>query len=258
MPEKPGPPSILTRDDGATIAYRRRAGRAPGLVFLGGFMSDMNGTKASYLDSYAAARGRAYLRFDAFGHGASSGDLNVATVGRWRADASAMMDALTKGPQVVVGSSLGGWIMLLAALDRPARIAALVGIAAAPDATETLMWRRFSPETRAKIMRDGFVDLPSPYSVAPYRFTRKLIEEGRRHLVLEKPLPIACPVRLLHGMEDHDVPWQTSLDLTRHVSGSDVAVTLVKSGDHRLSRPSDLDRLAGVLDALTGAPALRG
>jgi pimeloyl-ACP methyl ester carboxylesterase len=258
MPEKPGPPSILTRDDGATIAYRRRAGKTPGLVFLGGFMSDMNGTKANYLDSYAAARGRAYLRFDAFGHGASSGDLNVATIGRWRADAGAMMDALTEGPQVVVGSSLGGWIMLLAALDRPARIAALVGIAAAPDATETLMWRRFSPETRAKFTRDGFVELPSPYSEAPYRFTRKLIEEGRRHLVMGKPLPIECPVRLLHGMEDQDVPWQTSLDLAQHLSGSDIAVTLVKSGDHRLSRPCDLDRLAGVLDALTEAPAPRG
>jgi pimeloyl-ACP methyl ester carboxylesterase len=252
MPEKPGPPSILTRDDGATIAYRRRAGKAPGLVFLGGFMSDMNGTKANYLDSYAAMRGRACLRFDAFGHGASSGDLNVATVGRWRADAVALMDTLTEGPQIVVGSSLGGWIMLLAALDRPARIAALVGIAAAPDATETLMWQRFSPEMQTKIIGDGFVDLPSPYSEAPYRFTRRLIEEGRRHLVMDKPLPIECPVRLLHGMEDEDVPWQTSLDLVRHLSGSDVAVTLVKSGDHRLSRPCDLDRLAGVLDALTG------
>ncbi len=253
MPEKPGPPSILTREDGATIAYRYRAGKSPGLVFLGGFMSDMNGTKASYLDSYAAVRGRAYLRFDAFGHGASSGDWNVATVGRWRADAVAVMDELTLGPQIVVGSSLGGWIMLLAVLDRPARIAALVGIAAAPDATETLMWHRFSPEIRAKIRRDGFIDLPSPYSETPYRFTHGLIEEGRQHLVMDKPLPIECPVRLLHGVEDRDVPWQTSLDLMRHVIGSDVVVTLVKTGDHRLSRPCDLDRLAGVLDALTGS-----
>jgi pimeloyl-ACP methyl ester carboxylesterase len=251
MPEKPGPPSILTREDGATIAYRRRAGKAPGLLFLGGFMSDMNGTKASYLDSYATARGHAYLRFDAFAHGVSSGDFNVATVGRWRADVVAVIDALTEGPQIVVGSSLGGWIMLLAALERPARIAALVGIAAAPDATETLMWQRFSPETRTRIVGDGYVDLPSPYSAAPYRFTRKLIEEGRRHLVMNKPLPIECPMRLLHGTEDQDVPWQASLDLMQHVSGSDVVLTLVKNGDHRLSRPSDLDRLAGILDALT-------
>jgi pimeloyl-ACP methyl ester carboxylesterase len=251
MPENPGPPSILARDDGATIAYRRRAGTAPGLVFLGGYMSDMNGAKASYLDCYAAVRGRAYLRFDAFGHGASSGDWNVATVGRWRADAVAVIDALTEGPQIVVGSSLGGWIMVLAALDRPARIAALVGIAAAPDATETLMWQRFSPAIRAKIIGDGHVDLPSPYSAAPYRFTRRLIEEGRRHLVMDKPLPIECPIRLCHGMEDRDVPWQTSLGLLQHVSGTDVALTLVKGGDHRLSRPGDLERLAGILDALT-------
>lgn len=253
MPEKPGPASILTREDGATIAYRYRAGKSPGLVFLGGFMSDMNGTKASYLDSYAALRGRAYLRFDAFGHGASSGDWNVATVGRWRADAVAVIDALTIGPQILVGSSLGGWIMLLAALDRPARIAALVGIAAAPDATETLMWKGFSPEIQAKIMGDGFVDLPSSYSERPYRITHRLIEEGRRHLVMDKPLLIECPVRLLHGMEDQDVPWQTSLDVMRHIAGGDVAVTLVKKGDHRLSRPCDLDRLAAVLDALTSS-----
>ena len=251
IPEKPGAPSILTREDGATIAYRRRAGTAPGLVFLGGFMSDMNGTKARFLDSYAAAHGCSYLRFDAFGHGASSGDVAAATVGRWRADAVAVVDALTEGPQIVVGSSLGGWIMLLLALDRPRRVAALVGVAAAPDATETLMWQRFSPEIRAKIMAEGFVDLPSAYSDTPYRFTRTLIEEGRRHLVMDRPLPIACPVRLFHGIEDRDVPWQTSLDLMRHLSGGDVAVTLVKRGDHRLSRPCDLGRLAGALDALS-------
>lgn len=251
MPGEIGPPSILTREDGATIAYRRRAGTGPGIVFLSGFMSDMNGTKATFLDDYAAARGRAYLRFDAFAHGASSGDFNEATVGRWRTDAVAALDALTEGPQILVGSSLGGWIMLLVALDRPERIAALVGIAAAPDATEALMWRRASPETQAKIMRDGYVDLPSQYGEAPYRFTRKLIEDGRKHLVMDTPLPVACPVRLLHGMRDPDVPWQTSVALAQHVSAGDVRVTLVKDGDHRLSRPGDLDLLARILDALS-------
>lgn len=251
-PEESGPPEILTRDDGATIAYRRRPGAGPGIVFLGGFMSDMNGTKARWLDRYAASRGRAYLRYDAFGHGLSSGPFEAATVGRWREDAAAMLDALTEGPQVVVGSSIGGWVALLAALDRPARVAALVGIAAAPDATETLMWANLPPDLRAKMMRDGYVDLPSQYGEAPYRFTRALIEDGRKHLVMDKPLPIHCPVRLLQGMADPDVPWRTALDLASHLPGGDVEVTLVKDGDHRLSRPRDLDLLARTLDALIG------
>jgi pimeloyl-ACP methyl ester carboxylesterase len=251
MPEGAEPPAILTCEDGATIAYRRRTGTGPGILFLGGFMSDMNGTKAGFLDKYAAARGRAYVRFDAFGHGASSGDFNEATVGRWRADAVAVLDRLTEGPQILVGSSLGGWLMLLAALDRPARVAGLVGIAAAPDATEALMWRQFPPDIQAKLLRDGFVDMPSEYSDRPYRFTRKLIEEGRRHLVMNAPLPISCTVRLLHGMEDPDVPWRTSLDLGQHLAGGDVEVTMVKDGDHRLSRPRDLDLLARTLDGLT-------
>jgi pimeloyl-ACP methyl ester carboxylesterase len=251
MTQETGRVSILTREDGATIAYRRRAGAAPGIVFFAGFMSDMTGTKATYLDGYAAARGRAFLRFDAFAHGASSGDFNEATVGRWRADAASVLDALTEGPQILVGSSIGGWIALLAALDRPSRVAALVGIAAAPDATERLMWRRLAPEQQARMMRDGYLDLPSQYGEQPYRFTRKLIEDGRRHLVMDAPLPLACPVRLLHGMADPDVPWQTSLDLAQHLSGADVEVTLVKDGDHRLSRPRDLDLLARTLDALT-------
>ncbi|HEY5208567.1 MAG TPA: alpha/beta hydrolase [Stellaceae bacterium] len=251
MPDEPGPAAILTRADGATIAYRARAGTGPGIVFLGGFMSDMNGTKANFLDAYAAARGRAFLRFDAYAHGASSGDFNIATVGRWRGDAAAILDQLTEGPQILVGSSLGGWIMLLAALDRPARITALVGIAAAPDATEALMWRQFPPETQTRLMRDGHVDLPSQYGELPYRFTRTLIEEGRHHLVMNAPVPIACPVRLLQGMQDPDVPWRTALDLADRLAGTDVAVTLVKDGDHRLSRPRDLDLLARTLDALS-------
>jgi pimeloyl-ACP methyl ester carboxylesterase len=236
-----------------TIAYRQRAGALPGIVFLGGFMSDMNGTKAGFLDDYAAARGRAYLRFDAFGHGASSGDFDEATVGRWCADAVTLLDRLTEGPQILVGSSLGGWIMLLAALDRPRRVAALVGIAAAPDATEALMWQRFPPDIQAKLLRDGYVDMPSQYGEQPYRFTRELIEEGRRHLVMNGPLPIACPVRLLQGMQDPDVPWRTSLDLADRLAGGDVEVTLVKNGDHRLSRPRDLDLLARTLDSLSNS-----
>lgn len=250
MTQDIGPVSILTCEDGATIAYRRRAGTAPGMVFLGGFMSDMTGTKATFLDGHAAARGRAFLRFDAFAHGASSGSIDEATVGRWRTDAAAVLDRLTNGPQILVGSSIGGWIALLAALDRPDRVAALVGIAAAPDATERLMWRRLGPDLQARMLRDGYIDLPSQYGAQPYRFTWKLIEEGRKHLVMEEKLPIACPVRLLHGMQDPDVPWQTSLDLAQHFAGADVELTLVKDGDHRLSRPRDLALLARTLDAL--------
>jgi len=245
-----GPPGILAREDGATIAYRRRAGATPGIVFLGGFMSDMNGTKASFLDEFAAARGRAFLRFDAFAHGASSGDFARATIGRWRQDMLAVLDHLTEGPQIVVGSSLGGWLMLLAALDRPERVAALVGIAAAPDATEDLMWGQFPAEIRATILRDGAAEIATAYGDRPYLFTRRLIEEGRDHLVMRAPLPIHCPVRLIQGMNDPDVPWRTSLALADNISGGDVTVTLVKDGDHRLSRARDLALLARTIEGL--------
>ena len=248
QPDRPA--AILAREDGATIAYHRRTGRRPGVVFLGGFMSDMTGTKARALDAFCAARGQAYLRFDYFGHGASSGAFADATVGHWKDDALAVLDQLTQGPQVLVGSSLGGWLMLLAALARPERVAALVGIAAAPDATEDLMWARFPPPVRDEIMRAGAARLPSDYSPEGYLFTRRLIEEGRQHLVMRGPIPVACPVRLLHGMRDPDVPWQTSLALAERLQGRDVEVTLLKDGDHRLSSESDLALLTRTLAAL--------
>lgn len=248
QPDRPA--AILAREDGATIAYHRRTGRSPGVIFLGGFMSDMTGTKASTLDAFCAARSQAYLRFDYFGHGASSGAFADATVGRWKADALAVLDQLTEGPQVLVGSSLGGWLMLLAALARPERVAALAGIAAAPDATEDLMWARFPPAIRDEIMRAGAARLPSDYSPDGYLFTRRLIEEGRRHLVMRGPIPVACPVRLLHGMKDPDVPWQTSLALAERLESPNVEVTLLKDGDHRLSTESDLALLTRTLAAL--------
>jgi pimeloyl-ACP methyl ester carboxylesterase len=243
-------PRILTREDGATIAYHQRGGKRPGVVFLGGFMSDMTGTKARRLDDFCAARGQAYLRFDYFAHGASSGDFARATIGRWREDALAMLDGVAEGPQILVGSSIGGWLMLLAALARPERVAGLVGIAAAPDATEALMWAKFSPEVREQIEREGAARLASAYSADGYLFTRTLIEEGRRHLLMGAPVPIACPVRLLHGMRDPDVPWQTSLALADRLVSRDVTVTLVKEGDHRLSTESDLALLERTLAAL--------
>ncbi|HYM04296.1 MAG TPA: alpha/beta hydrolase [Stellaceae bacterium] len=244
------PVSILTREDGATIAYRRGAGKGPGVMFLGGFMSDMTGTKARRLDAFCAARGQAFLRFDYFGHGASSGDFADATIGRWKADVLAALDRLTDGPQILVGSSLGGWLMLLAALARPEKVAGLVGIAAAPDATEDLMWPRFPPEMRERLMRDGAARLPSQYSPDGYLFTRQLIEEGRRHLLMRAPIAIDAPVRLLHGMRDPDVPWQTSLALAERLASRDVEVTLVKDGDHRLSGDNDLSLLTRTVAAL--------
>jgi pimeloyl-ACP methyl ester carboxylesterase len=242
-------PLILACEDGATIAYHRRSGREPGIVFLGGFMSDMTGTKARALDAFCAARGQAYLRFDYFAHGASSGDFAEATVGRWAEDALAVLDGLTEGPQILVGSSIGGWIMLLAALARPERVAALVGIATASDAT-TLMWDGFTAEQRQAILRDGAIRVPSAYSAQGYVFTRKLIEDGKRHLLLQRDIPLRCPVRLLHGMKDPDVPWQRSLALAEKLTSTDVEITLLKDGDHRLSTPSDLALLQRTIAAL--------
>ena len=248
-------PEILARPDGATIAYHRLAGGAPGIVFLGGYRSDMTGTKALFLQDYCQQRGRAYVRFDYFGHGASSGDFALGTVGRWRDDAIAVIDSLTTGPQILVGSSMSGWIMLLAALARPERLAALVGIAGAPDFTEELLWPRLTPAQRETLMREGRVVLPSDYDPAGYLYTRALIEDGRRHLLLGKPIALDMPARLLHGMRDESVPWRLSLRLAERLSSSDVAVTLVKDGDHRLSKPAELALLAQTLDALT--PSIR-
>ncbi|HEY0525349.1 MAG TPA: alpha/beta hydrolase [Stellaceae bacterium] len=243
-------PAILARDDGATIAYHRTPGRTPGVVFLGGFMSDMTGSKATTLEAFCRARGQAFVRFDYFAHGASSGEFAEATIGRWKDDALAVIDALTEGPQVLVGSSIGGWVMLLAARERPERVKALVGIAAAPDATEDLMWAQFPEPAQIALMRDGQIRVPSDYDERGYLITRKLIEDGRRNLVLRAPLPVACPVRLLHGMEDKDVPWELSLRLAGHLASPDVTVTLVKGGDHRLSSEADLARLCATVESL--------
>ena len=217
-------PRILSREDGATIAYHQTPGAAPGVVFLHGLMSDMTGGKALYVEDYCRERGRAFLRFDYSGHGASSGDFTDGTVGRWAEDAACALEALTDGPQVLVGSSLGGWIMLLAALGRPERVAGLVGIAAAPDFTEDIMPAVFTPEQKRALERDGRVDLPSDYGDAPYTVTRRLLEEGRDHLLLRRPIALSMPVRLIHGMKDADVPWRTSLALAEKLDSDDVEV----------------------------------
>ncbi len=244
------PPSILTRPDGATIAYHALEGKTPGVIFCGGFKSDMTGTKALALEAYCRETGRAFVRFDYFGHGGSSGAFEDGTIGRWTDDAVAVIDEVAEGPQVVVGSSMGGWIMLLAALARPLRVAGLVGIAPAPDFTDDLMWDAFPPEIRATLERDGVYHEPSQYSDEPYTITMTLIEEGRRHLLLGQPIAVTCPVRILHGMNDPDVPWRHSLKLIDALQSEDVTVTYVKSGDHRLSEPGDILRLTTTVDAL--------
>ncbi len=242
----------LDRGDGVELAWAKVEGRAPTLVFLPGFKSDMTGDKATTLAAFAEAAGHAMLRFDYSGHGASGGRFEDGTIGGWRDDALALIDRLTEGPLILVGSSMGGWIALLAALARPERVAGLVGVAAAPDFTETLMWEAMTFEERATITRDGVLHVPSQYG-DPYPVTLRLIEEGREHRLLRGPIAIACPVRLLHGQRDPDVPWELSLQTAEQITSRDVEVTLVKDGDHRLSRPADLALLRRTVAALLTA-----
>ncbi len=243
-------PQTLERPDGTVLAYHKTQGRGPGIVFLSGYMSDMSGSKASFLERHCLDHGRAYLRFDYRGHGLSSGAFTDGTIGAWAGDAVAMLDQVVEGPQVLVGSSMGGWLMLLAALARPQRVAGLLGIAAAPDFTETLMWESFSPEVKETLRSDGVYREPSPYGEEPYTITRRLIEEGRDHLLLHRPIALDCPVRLIHGMADPNVPYAFSLRLAERLTSNDVEIQLVKRGDHRLSGEADLRRLAATLEAL--------
>lgn len=246
---------FATASDGTQLAYARTPGRAPGVVFLGGFRSDMTGTKATFLESWCRARGQSFLRFDYAGHGASGGKFEEGTIGRWAGDAIAVLDALTEGPGILVGSSMGGWIMLEVLLARPDRVAALVGIAAAPDFSEDLIWNTWPEAKRIALLQDGVVVEPSTYDQAGYPITRALIEDGRTRLRLRGKIPFRGKVRLLHGMQDAEVPWQTSLRLAEALESDDVRVTLVKDGDHRLSRESDLALLGGALQELGQALA---
>jgi pimeloyl-ACP methyl ester carboxylesterase len=242
-------PSTLPRPDGVPLAYAHTPGRSPTLVFLPGFMSDMTGDKAMALQAWCEARGQACLRLDYSGHGASGGAFEDGTIGLWTQDALTVIDAVIDGPFVLVGSSMGGWVALNVALARPDRLAALVGIAAAPDFTETLMWDAMAPSEQATLLRDGRLEIPSRYGGTQI-ITRRLIEEGRRHLLLGGPIAVAAPVRLLHGQADTEVPWETSLRLAARVESQDVRVVMVKDGEHRLSRPRDIAILTGVLDDL--------
>jgi pimeloyl-ACP methyl ester carboxylesterase len=244
------------------VRARRRVGAGtgageaavPGLLWLGGFNSDMQGIKAQALDAWARDNGRAMVRFDYSGHGDSGGNFAEGTVGRWLEESLAVFDAYCDGPQVLIGSSMGGWLALLLARELARRaspgaslgaasVTGLVLIAPAVDFTEELMWKRFPPEVKQQLEDKGSWERPSQYSAEPYLITRGLIEEGRRHLLLDGMIETGCPVRILQGVQDPDVPWQHAVELSARFARDDVVLTLVKDGDHRLSRPEDIDRM---------------
>jgi len=232
-------PQFFDTPAGRRLAYAKTEGQGPGIVFLSGLKSDMEGTKAVHLEAWARAQGRAFLRFDYSGHGQSSGHFEEGCIGDWAEDARAIVEALTDGPQILVGSSMGGWISLILARKMPERLAGLVGIAAAPDFTEDGMWAAFSDAQKAELLNTGRVALPSDYD-EPYIITRRLIEDGRDHLVLRAPLALPVPTRFLQGTADSDVPQEVALRLLGHAEGPDMRLTLVKGADHRFSTPDCL------------------
>jgi len=254
-------PLFLDVGEGAerrAIAWRRQDGGGPEVVWLGGFRSDMQATKATHLSEWGARAGRAVTRFDYSGHGESGGHFSDGTIGRWLDEALAIIAGAVAGPPILVGSSMGGWIALLAArrlAGTPKAPAGLVLIAPAADFTERLMWAAFPTDVRREVMETGFWLRPSAYSPEPYPITRGLIEDGRRHLVLDAGLALGCPVHILQGMADPDVPWQHAMLLTERLASDDVTVTLIKDGDHRLSRPQDLDKLVEAVEGIAPATA---
>ncbi len=238
---------FLQRPDGARIAWRRVAGTGPPVVWLGGFKSDMAGTKAQALADWALARGRAYVRFDYYGHGESDGDFANGTITRWREDALAVLEELTSGPSVLVGSSMGGWIACLVAAAAPERLKAMVLIAPAPDFTEKLMAPEITAAGRAELEATGVWMRPSDYG-DPYPIAAALLEDGARWSILPGPVNVDVPVRILQGGEDPDVPWRHALELAQAIRAQDVVFSLIKDGDHRLSRPQDIARLIAAVE----------
>lgn len=236
-------PEFLALPDGSSIAYRHLSGREPGIVFCSGFNSNMQGTKALALEQWAREVGQQFTRFDYFGHGESSGSFEEGCIGRWRDDTLAVLERITSGKQLMVGSSMGGWLMLLVAQIRPERICGLLGLAAAPDFSERLR-ASLTAAQRAQLSDNGYTELPNCYDDGePYRIGEHLLEEGAAHLLLGGQIPIDLPVRLIQGQRDEDVPWQLALELAEKLSSTDVEVQLVKAGDHRLSEPQDLQRM---------------
>ena len=237
---------------GRPIAVRERKGANPGLFWLGGFKSDMKGAKAEALDHWAEKEGRACLRFDYSGHGESGGSFTEGTIGRWLDESLAVYSRFARGPQLVIGSSMGGWLALLlsralGANKDAAPIAGMLLIAPAVDFTEELMWKQFSNTTKREIEEKGQWLRPSEYGDEPYPITRGLIEDGRNHLLLDGLIETGCPVHILQGVQDPDVPWRHAVELVSRFSRDDVVLTLIKDGDHRLSRPEDIDRLVAAV-----------
>jgi pimeloyl-ACP methyl ester carboxylesterase len=241
-------PQYLTRADGLRIAYRYVKGKAPTLVFLPGYMSDMQGTKALALEAWAIKQGRAMLRLDYSGCGESEGDFKDGTLSRWRDDVLLAIELLVRGPVVLVGSSMGGWLMLMVAEALGSDLAGLVGVAAAPDFTR---WG-FTDEQRMIIYRDGVLHQDNPYGPEPTPTWRGLFEDGVAHEMLDGEVAISCPVRLLHGQADADVPWEVSVKLAAALRSENVQVTLIKDGDHRLSRNADIASLLAIVAQLVG------
>ena len=244
-------PSYLDLPGGVRLAYHKTEGAGPTLVFLGGFSSDMTGSKATALEAYAKRTGRAFLRFDYQGHGASSGKFEEGTIGLWASDALAAVKNLTEGPVILIGSSMGGWMMLLVGLEIKERLAGLVGLAAAPDFTEDLIWSWLSVKDRRTLESEGVLQQASEYEdEGNYCITLKLIEEGRKNLLLRGAISLTCPLRLIHGDQDKDVPWDVSTKLMQMIDSEDVELTLVKGAGHRLSEPQDIARLEATLERL--------
>ena len=241
---------FLERPDGAKLAWRAVAGAGPTVVWLGGFRSDMAGTKAQALADWAQDRGRAYVRFDYFGHGESEGEFAKGTITRWRDDALAVLETLVEGPAVLVGSSMGGWISCLVAGAVPQRVAAMVLIAPAPDFTIDLIEPNLSDAERASLAERGYFEEPSEYGPEPNIFTRALIEDGRANRVLTGVIETGCPVHILQGMADPDVPYAHAVRLMEHLSGDDVVLTMIRDGDHRLSRPQDIAKILEAAETL--------
>jgi len=245
--------SFLETSSGRRLAYILSEGQGPTIVFCGGFKSDMQGGKALALEAFCQARGQRFIRFDYSGHGQSSGEFIEGTIGDWFADALAIIDTFAGEKFVIVGSSMGGWIALLVALARKERVLGLLGVASAPDFTEALIWKQLTDEQKRLMQTNGHLPIPSCYDQDPYLVSYKLIEEGRKHLLLTAPVDITVPVRLIHGSHDQDVPWQVSAELLSKITSKDATLTLIRDGDHRLSTPYYLGLLTEGLSGLLAA-----
>jgi pimeloyl-ACP methyl ester carboxylesterase len=241
----------LDTSAGRKLAYHKTQGRGPGVVFLGGFMSDMSGTKAVFLEDWAKSQGRGFLRFDYSGHGESSGTFAEGCIGDWAEDALEALSKLTEGPQILVGSSMGGWIALLLARKVPKRVHGLVGVAAAPDFTEDSMWPGLTDAQRAEILEQGQISVPNGYDDTPYTLTRHLFEDGKMQLVLRTPLDLPFPVRLMQGTSDEAVATSVPLRMIAHATCPDMRLTLVKDADHRFSTPACLEMITAAITELT-------